>query len=691
MGLRMSPDFDQIVQEVVDEAGVNREELLEKIKEKQEELGGFITPEGAATIVARSYGVIPEREEPEVRKLRIGDLSTGMSNIDIIGRVARIYEVREFERRDGSKGQVSNLVIQDDTGRIRVALWGKQTSLVTREELEKGAAIRLRGAYVKKGFSGNPEVNIGQRGKITIDPEDERVEDLPSLPETRVKISELSPDLQDVDLVGRVIAITEPRTFERSDESTGKVASLMIIDETGQTRVSLWDKKTDLVKKISQGDAIKIENAYVRTGLRDKPEIHVGWRGRIMLSPPSSEVSELPEFEAKLLKVGEVEPNMPILDIAARVRRIFEPKEFERDDGSKGKVMNLILADESGTIRVSFWGDMVEKGRKLSPGDVIVIRSARSKMGWRNRPEIQVGGRAKIEVNPEDIEVEELESARVNLGELEPGLDTLEAVGRVVGASEPREFTRQDGSKGKVASLTIGDQSGISKVTLWGEKTSFLSDLSIGDVIRLEDCYSTVGIQGQPEIHVGSQGNLEIDPSADKELPPLEELKEELGAVERVEISELTEEGRQVQVQGTVVHVFHRRPIFDICPECGRSLGSVDSSLMCEECGKVVTPEHRVVVSMVVDDGTGNLRAVAFGKVGERLLGKTADEIFQAFQESSDISEVYEEFDLAGRELMITGTTRRDKYFDQMEIRINDTESPHPEREVKRLLEKIRT
>lgn len=686
----MSGEFDQIVQKIVEKSGNDKDSILEEIKEKQNELGGFITPEGAATIIARSYGIVPEREEPEVRKLRIEDLSVGMSNIDIVGIVVKIYEIREFDRKDGSKGKVANLVIQDDTGRIRIVLWDKQTNLITKGDLDKGDAIQLQGAYVKKGRSDNLEVNIGQRGEITIDPDDERVEDLPSLPETRIKIDELNPDLGDVDLIGRVIAVTEPRTFERSDESTGKVASLMLVDGTGQVRASLWDDKADLVQDINSGDAIKIENAYVREGWRDEPEIHIGWRGRIIQNPSDSETKELPEFEKKVLKIEEIEPDMPVLDVAARVRRLFEPKEFERDDGSKGRVQNLILADETGTIRASFWDDAVDEAEKLSEEDVLLIKNANSKTGLGNRPEIRVSGRSEIEVNPEAIKIGELESAQVKLGELDPGLDAIEAVGRVVDISEPREFKKSDGSSSKVASLKIGDQSGVTRLTLWGERTSFINNVSIGDAIKLEDCYSTVGIQGEPEIHLGTQGNVEVNPEVDSELPPLEEIEEEIEEGRRVNIEDIEKEGEQVQVQGTIVQVFHRRPIFDVCPECGRSLGSVDSSLLCEECGKVVSPEHRIVLSVIIDDGTGNLRAVVFGKVGEKLIGKSADEVFQSFRDSSDINEVYEEFDLAGKEVIANGTTRRDQYFDQIEILVREVDFSNPEKVAGKLLEEIK-
>ncbi|KXB06975.1 hypothetical protein AKJ54_00875, partial [candidate division MSBL1 archaeon SCGC-AAA382K21] len=443
----MDESVENIVQQIMEEADVEKEELMKKIEEKQEELSGFLTPEGAATIIARNYGVVPEREEPEIQKLRIEDLSLGMSNIDVVGRIVRILEPREFDRRDGSKGKVANLVLEDKTGQIRVVLWDRMVGLVAEEEIQKGVPIRLEGAYIKKGRNGSPELNIGRRGKIEVDPEGERAEDLPPASDTTVKISEIDSDIELADVVGRVTAVTAPREFERSDGSKGKVASLRIADETGQTRVSLWNDQAEKTEKINPGDAIRLENASVREGWKNAPELHLNWQGRLVQNPKPKEVEDLPEFEKKILKIEEIEADMPILDVAGVVKRKFPPTEFNRDDGSSGRVMNLILADETGTIRVSFWDDMVKIAEDLSSGDIILIENARSSAGLNDRPEIRIGQRSNVNVNPENIDIEEPKPSKVDMSELEEGLDSLEVTGRVIESSEAKDFTRDDGSK----------------------------------------------------------------------------------------------------------------------------------------------------------------------------------------------------------------------------------------------------
>jgi len=51
---------------ILERGKVGRDELMSKIRQKQEELSGFITSEGAAIIIGRELGVEFGRKEPEV-------------------------------------------------------------------------------------------------------------------------------------------------------------------------------------------------------------------------------------------------------------------------------------------------------------------------------------------------------------------------------------------------------------------------------------------------------------------------------------------------------------------------------------------------------------------------------------------------------------------------------------------------
>lgn len=680
-------NFDQMVGKILEQSKLGRDELMARIRSKQEELSGFITLEGAANIVGREMGIIFERKEPEIRALRIEDLIPGMSRVDLVARVVRIHEPREFKRPSGRPGLVGSLLLQDGTGQVKITLWDDKTALIKERKIQKGDIVRIQNAYVRLGLDKQPELSLGTRGEIVANPDDPRAKNIPPLVETCVRIADIKQEMAEVDILGRVVAISETRVFDRSDRTAGKVSTLMLTDATGQVRVSLWDDWADFSKNLKIGDAVKLENATIRPGLGGRLELSLGSRGRLILNPP--EGAGLPKISERLLKLDEVEADMPSLDLAARVRRKLPPYEFKRNDGSTGRVASVILADETATVRASFWDAAVDLTQKLQLNDIVLLKNAYSRAGLGGRAEIHVGRATRVEINPRGVSVGELKLSRAKIGEVEPNMDSLEVVGRVIEVMNPREFIRTDGSRGKVASIIIGDQTGTTRVSLWHEQAEKVGKIRVGDIVKITDSYSTLGLSGQPELHIGKQGYLELNPTGE-DLPPSEALRVTAPQIEMTIIAEVGKAGMRVQVRGTVIQIFHRRPIFDTCPNCGKSLGSVDTSLLCEECGKVVTPEHRVVLSFILDDGTGNIRVALFGKVAEKLLGMSAQRVFEMFRNTPDLAEFYDKLRLVGRELVITGVTRQDKYFDQLELRGFDVQVPDPRLEAATILEKIK-
>ena len=101
----------------------------------------------------------------------------------------------------------------------------------------------------------------------------------------KIQIKDLFSGLNDVSLTGQVLSIYPPKTFKRRDWTEGKIASILISDESGTLRVVLWDNNVDMIEKgkIQQGQAVRISHAYVREGQDGKTEIHVGDKGSIKI------------------------------------------------------------------------------------------------------------------------------------------------------------------------------------------------------------------------------------------------------------------------------------------------------------------------------------------------------------------------------------------------------------------------
>ncbi len=681
----MGTGFDRVVEEITKQKGLSREEVMARIREKEREFGSISTPEGLARMVAAELGVRLSGEPLKPREITLRDLVPGMSNVSLLARVVRVYEPRSFPRWDGSVGRVASLLLQDGTGTLRASLWDSKVSLVEEGTIQKGDLLRIGGAYVQEGRGGEPELKLSARSSVEVvrDPSLERK--FPPPEEQPVRISELGRGHREVDLVGRVAAVGEVRTSERPDGTAEKFASLVLLDETGKVKTLLWGEKAELVKDLRRGEVIKLENAQVRVDSRGKPYLSVGAGGRVIPSPKSPRVSQLPEVDGKLLKLEEVEPGMPWVEVAARVRRKYQVREFGRPDGSVGRVLGALLEDETGLVKVSFWDGAVERAEKLEEGDVVLLRGAYTKEGSSGRPELHVGRSASVEVNPPGVEVGEFGIRRLKIGELEPGMDGLEVVGRVVEAGEVREFQRE-GRKGKFASLILGDRTGKVRVLLWQEHADRAP--RVGEVVLLRNAYTPWS--SPLELHLGRRGELEVNPPVEEELPPADILSRVSPAPETREIEEIQEPNLQVRVRGTIVQVIRRRPVFDLCPLCGRTLGTVDTSLMCEECGKVVSPEHRAVLNLVVDDGTGAIRAVLFGRAAEELVGMSSARIFEEYRRFQNLADFYRTLKLEGREVILSGTTRRDEYREQLELRVTSVEFPNARMEAERLLEKVK-
>ncbi len=75
----------------------------------------------------------------------------------ISGRLVERSDVREIETREGRRARVSNIRIEDDTGRIRVSLWDKHAESV--DTLRLGDTVRLTGVKIRPSPMGEMEAS----------------------------------------------------------------------------------------------------------------------------------------------------------------------------------------------------------------------------------------------------------------------------------------------------------------------------------------------------------------------------------------------------------------------------------------------------------------------------------------------------------------------------------------------------
>ena len=203
--------------------------------------------------------------------------------------------------------------------------------------------------------------------------------------------------------------------------------------------------------------------------------------------------------------VADIEPGMEEVKFLAKVRSVGELRTFEREgEDEPGRVVNVEAADETGTVRLAFWDDqaaaVAEEG--FEEGTVLRVKG-RPKEGL-NGIEVSVY-EAQVD---EDTEIEVPLTDEVRIEDLALGQSDVNVEGRVLDVGSIRTFDRDDGSEGRVANLTIGDETGRVRVTLWDERTEDTEAVSVGESVEVVDGYVRER-DGSLELHVGNRGAVE--------------------------------------------------------------------------------------------------------------------------------------------------------------------------------------
>ena len=123
---------------------------------------------------------------------------------------------------------------------------------------------------------------------------------------SRISVKDLVPGLNDVTIVGRVIAVFPPKTFGR--DNSRKVVNLLVADRSGILRVALWDDKAGLVEsgQVKVRQIIGVSHGYVREAYDGKIELNVGGRGGVEINPKDVEARDYPSASKFMIKIGEI-------------------------------------------------------------------------------------------------------------------------------------------------------------------------------------------------------------------------------------------------------------------------------------------------------------------------------------------------------------------------------------------------
>jgi replication factor A1 len=254
----------------------------------------------------------------------------------------------------------------------------------------------------------------------------------------------------------------------------------------------------------------------------------------------------------------------------------------------------------------------------------------------------------------------------LKVNELVSGMKKVNLTGKVVRVFPVKEYKKEN-REGKIASMTIADETGMVRVVLWDVNHIKL----IEDGLIKQD--NSVDISNasirNSELHLTSFSDIKVSQKK------IENVKTSFGYMEK-KIADF-KIGENVSTRAFIVQSFEPK-FFEICPECnGKVIESAEGAI-CEKHGRIM-PAKRVLISLVIDDGSGSMRSVLFSENIEKLLKP---------EELASPEGVREK--LLGEEIVFSGAIRQNKMFNNPELFVSSLEKVDVEKTIEQF-EKVKT
>ncbi|MBD3259079.1 DUF2240 family protein [Candidatus Woesearchaeota archaeon] len=196
-----------------------------------------------------------------------------------------------------------------------------------------------------------------------------------------LKIKDIVPGMKNVETAGKVTNIFEVREFDTGSRQ-GKVGNFIITDDTGSIRITLWNDMADKMSGLEKDQVVKIKGAYVRQNNVGFKELHLNDKSALVLNPPGIDI---PDRVSERKQIIDLTEDDQIVELMGHIVDVFRPAFFEvcpkcntrvKQDDITGNynckqhqqvepvfahVLNILLDDGTGTVRVTCWREQAER------------------------------------------------------------------------------------------------------------------------------------------------------------------------------------------------------------------------------------------------------------------------------------------------------------------------------------------
>lgn len=197
-----------------------------------------------------------------------------------------------------------------------------------------------------------------------------------------LKIKNIVPDMRNVIFIGKIVSVSQLREFE-TDSGKGYVLNVLLGDETGNVRLSLWDEKaTEAVDRLKAGQVWQIIGGYTKKDPSGAVEIRLGKYGNLKAADAEIKTlavqekrpqdgykkvtlkeiddQDLVEIKAHLLHVSE---RQPVYYFCSACKTKLSGTECELHKGAKVEkvlIISSVADDGYGATNIVFFRNAAE-------------------------------------------------------------------------------------------------------------------------------------------------------------------------------------------------------------------------------------------------------------------------------------------------------------------------------------------
>lgn len=241
--------YTSLVEKISKHSQMSIDEIEKKVDAKKSKLSGLISKEGAAQIVAAELGISFENE-----MLKIKELTEGLRRANVIGKITRVFPVKEFSK-NGRSGKFASFTLGDETSNVRVVLWdSNHVGLIESGNLAQGSVIEIRGASVKNG-----EIHVSAFSDIK--PSDRKFD---SVKETVAPTSGNFGEAKEgafVNVRAFIVQTFEPRFFDskKNEGEKGVLLNIVLDDGHATMRSVLFGDSIKRLLNVNDGELFSLD------------------------------------------------------------------------------------------------------------------------------------------------------------------------------------------------------------------------------------------------------------------------------------------------------------------------------------------------------------------------------------------------------------------------------------------------